>query len=72
MLVIQRDGASTVCPVDEVHGVERFTTKELGSLPATVAGAAARFTCATLTWSGRTVGVLDERMLFQAVTRSVA
>lgn len=72
MLVIQRDGASTVCPVDEVHGIERFTTRELGTLPATVAGAHARYTCARLSWSGKSVGVLDERMLFQAVTRNVA
>lgn len=72
MLVIQREGASAVCPVDEVHGIERFVARELGSLPATVAGATARYTCATLEWSDRTVGVLDERMLFQAVTRSVA
>jgi chemotaxis-related protein WspD len=72
LLVMHRDGASTVCPVDEVHGVERFTTRDLGALPATVSGAAARYTCATLTWSGRTVGVLDERMLFQTVTRNVA
>lgn len=72
MLVMQRDGASTVCPVDEVHGIERFTTRDLGSLPATVSGAAARYTCATLNWSGRTVGVLDERMLFHAVARAVA
>jgi chemotaxis-related protein WspD len=72
MLVIQRDGASTVCPVDEVHGIERFTTRELGNLPATVSGAAARYTCARLNWSERSVGVLDERMLFQAVNRNVA
>jgi chemotaxis-related protein WspD len=72
LLVIHRDGASTVCPVDEVHGVERFTTRDLGALPATLSGAAARYTCATLNWSGRTVGVLDERMLFQTVTRNVA
>jgi chemotaxis-related protein WspD len=71
-LVMQRDGASTVCPVDEVHGVERFKTQDLGALPATVSGAAARYTCATLNWSGRTVGVLDERALFQTVARNVA
>jgi chemotaxis-related protein WspD len=72
LLVIQRDGASTVCPVDEVHGIERFTTNDLGAPPATVSGAANRYTCATLCWSDRTVGVLDERMLFQAVARLVA
>ncbi|MEO6078305.1 MAG: chemotaxis protein CheW [Steroidobacteraceae bacterium] len=72
MLVMQRDGACAVCPVDEVHGIERFVAQDLGTLPATVGGAAARYTCATLLWAGRTVGVLDERMLFQAVTRSIA
>lgn len=72
LLVMQRDGASTVCPVDEVHGVERFTTHDLGPLPSTVSGAAARYTRATLNWSGRRVGVLDERTLFEAVARNVA
>jgi chemotaxis-related protein WspD len=72
LLVMQRDGARAVCPVDEVHGVERFFPRDLGTVPATVAGAAAKYTSATLTWQENTVGLLDEQTLFRAVNRSVA
>jgi chemotaxis-related protein WspD len=72
LLVIQRDGMRAACPVDEVHGIERFYARDLGPVPATLAGAAAKYTHALLTWQAHTVGVLDEQMLFQAVKRSVA
>jgi chemotaxis-related protein WspD len=72
LLVMQRDGTRAVCPVDEVHGVERFFARDLGTVPATVAGAAAKYTRATLTWAKNTVGLLDDQMLFRAVNRSVA
>lgn len=72
LLVMQRDGARAVCPVDEVHGVERFFERDLGTVPATVAGAAERYTRATLGWSNKTVGLLDEQILFRTLNRSVA
>lgn len=72
LLVLQRDGARAVCPVDEVHGIERFYERDLGGVPATVAGAIERYTHATLTWSDHTVGLLDEQMLFRTIDRSVA
>jgi len=72
LLVMQRDGIRTVSPVDEVHGIERFAARDLGAVPATVAGAESRFTRALLTWQQRTVGVLDEAPLFRAVARSPA
>jgi chemotaxis-related protein WspD len=72
LLVIQRDGVCVACPVDEVHGIERFADRDLGNVPATVAGSAARYTRATLSWSDRTVGLLDGEILFRTVTRSVA
>jgi chemotaxis-related protein WspD len=72
LLVIHRDGTRAVCPADEVHGIERFFERDLGGVPATVAGASAKYTRATLDWGERTVGVLDENVLFTAVNRSVA
>ena len=71
MLVMHGDGARAVCPVDEVHGIERFFERDLGNVPATVAGAAEKCTRATLNWANYTVGVLDERMLFRTINRSV-
>lgn len=72
LLVMQRDGTRAVCPVDEVHGIERFFSRDLGTVPATVAGAAAKYTRATLTWQEHTVGLLDEQALFRTVNRSIA
>jgi chemotaxis-related protein WspD len=70
MLVIQQNGERTVCPVDEVHGIERFPAEELKQVPATLAGAAVTFTKAVLFWRQRSVGVLDAERLFTALNRS--
>jgi chemotaxis-related protein WspD len=72
LLVIQRDGMRAVCPVDEVHGIERILEKDLGPVPATVKGADATYTRALMTWRTHTVGVLDEQAVFHGVNRSVA
>lgn len=72
LLVIQREGTRAVCPVDEVHGIERVLESDLGPVPATLKGAAATYTRALLTWRTHTVGLLDEQLLFQGVNRSVA
>jgi chemotaxis-related protein WspD len=71
-LVLQADGLRAVCPVDEVHGIERFLERHLGPVPATVAGADSRFTRALLPWQQRTGGLLDEQPLFRAIERSLA
>jgi chemotaxis-related protein WspD len=70
MLVIQQDNARTVCPVDEVHGIERFQLQDLKQVPATLAGAAVTYTKAVLSWRRRSVGVLDAELLFHTLNRS--
>jgi chemotaxis-related protein WspD len=70
MLVIQQNGDRTVCPVDEVHGIERFDRQELKEVPATLAGAAVSYIKAVLFWRRRSVGVLDAELLLHALNRS--
>jgi chemotaxis-related protein WspD len=70
MLVIQQKGDRTVCPVDEVHGMERFDLQDLKEVPATLAGAAVSYIKAVLFWRRRSVGVLDAELLFHALNRS--
>lgn len=70
MLVIQQGGDRTVCPVDEVHGIERFDLRELKEVPATLAGAAVSYIKAVLFWRRRSVGVLDAELLLHALNRS--
>jgi chemotaxis-related protein WspD len=72
LLVMQRDGTRVVCPVDEIHGIERFFARDLGAVPSTVAGATSRHTRAVVTWEKRSVGLLDEQAVFAAVQRSLA
>ena len=52
--------------------MERFRTRELKDVPATVAQAQAAHTRALLSLSDRTVGVLDEQRLFYTVERALA
>lgn len=72
LLVIQSEACRLVFPVDEVCGVQRFHASELGEVPATVAGAAATYTKAILPWKGKSVGCLDEQLLFYTLNRSLA
>jgi chemotaxis-related protein WspD len=72
LLVLQRDGHRAVCSVDQIHGIERYRPQELTSAPATVAKAAARYTQAVLTWQRKSVGLLDDEVLFDSIARGLA
>ena len=72
LLVISREGSRLVFPVDEVHGIHRCQPRELKALPATVAKAAATYTKSVLAWQDRTVGCLDDQLLFHSLNRSLA
>jgi chemotaxis-related protein WspD len=70
MLVIQQNNDRTVCPVDEVHGIERFQLQDLKQVPATLAAASVTYTKGVLSWRRRSVGLLDADLLFHALNRS--
>lgn len=72
LLVLRAAGERAVCPVDEVFGLWRCPAGELSPAPATVAAAAAPYTKAVLPWQSRSVGLLDERLLFASFERSLA
>jgi chemotaxis-related protein WspD len=70
-LVAQGADGTVVFLVDEVHGVERFRARDLKEVPATVAQSQATYTHALLSLDDKSVGLLDERVLFSAVERSL-
>ena len=72
LLVARSTAGAVVFPVDEVQGMERFRTRELKEVPATVAQAQATYTRALLSLSDRTVGLLDEQRLFYTVERALS
>ncbi len=71
-LVLGRGDVRAVCPVDEVHGIERVHTWDLQEMPATVAKAAGRHSTAVIMWRDHSVGFLDEQLLFHSLQRSLA
>ena len=72
LLVISREGSRLVFPVDEIHGIHRCPPSELKAVPATVAKATATYTKSVFAWQKKTVGCLDDQLLFYTLNRSLA
>jgi chemotaxis-related protein WspD len=72
LLVMQYEGGSAVCPVDEVFGVQRFHLREKMAVPATSSKAATTYTQAVLSWRLKSVGLLDAQLLFYTINRGLA
>lgn len=70
LLVARRDASRLAFPVDEVQGVVRYHPRELKPVPATLANASATFTIGLLPWSDRTIGCLDDELLFYKLEKS--
>lgn len=72
LLVASSNGERLVFPVDEVHGIHRFDPSQLADAPATISRATSTYTRAMLDWQGKSVGVLDEQLLFQSLKRTLS
>ncbi|WP_343671892.1 chemotaxis protein CheW [Paraburkholderia heleia] len=71
LLVTEWVGATTAFPVDAVEGVASFGADALLPAPATLAQSAGRHVRGVAHWRGRSVGVLDAEVLFDALARSL-
>ena len=72
LIVIHGEGGRMVFPVNEVQGILRFCDEDLSEIPATLSGAAASYTTGALSQGERTIGCLDEQLLFYTLNRSLA
>jgi chemotaxis-related protein WspD len=72
LLVARSAGGTVAFPVEEVQGTERFHPRDLKGVPATIAQAKAAHTRSLIMLGGKTVGLLDEQLLFRAVERALA
>ncbi|WP_321930149.1 chemotaxis protein CheW [Paraburkholderia guartelaensis] len=71
LLVTEWAGATTAFPVDAVEGVANFGADALLPAPATLAQSAGRHVRGVMHWRGRSVGVVDVEVLFDALARSL-
>lgn len=76
LLVCERGGEAGVdrwvLGVDEVAGVQRVPRDALRQVPSTVAHAGARCSSALFDWQDRTVALIDEPRMFDALRAAVA
>ncbi|KNE27869.1 chemotaxis protein CheW [Achromobacter spanius] len=72
MLIFGGAGRAVVLPVDEVEGIHAVNLDQLEPLPSTVEGASLKYSRGVAQCGGRSVGVLDETLLMQALERSLA
>ena len=72
LAVIVREGDRFVFPADEIAGLHRFDDEHLAPVPATLSHAQATYTRGILPWQQRSVGVLDDQLLFYTLNHSLA
>jgi chemotaxis-related protein WspD len=71
LLVFQRARLRLVSHVDEVHGVHDVAPGDLTAVPDTIATPMAAYSRTLVSWHGRSVGLLDADLLFDAVRKSL-
>lgn len=67
LLVVRRDADRWVFRVDAVEKVVRVARDAIGPPPATVGRSAAHLSRGLFAWAGRSVGLLDDGRLFEAL-----
>jgi chemotaxis-related protein WspD len=71
LVVGGREGSRFAFPVDEVHGIHRFSPKELKEVPSTVSKAHTTYMRNILIWQDKSVGCLDDQFLFDMLDRGL-
>jgi chemotaxis-related protein WspD len=71
MVVAGREGSRFVFPVEEVYGTYRFKPNDLKPVPSTVAKAQAAYIKGILLWQDKSVGCLDDHLLFAMLDGSL-
>jgi chemotaxis-related protein WspD len=72
LLICNPNGGRLAFPVSEVHGVHRYCPGDLRDAPATLAKAAGIYITGVLPWKDKTVGCLDDELLFYALDKGLA
>ena len=71
-LVARRAGKDWVFPVDQVEGMHDVTEQDIEPLPATLTNVAVIYTQGLFRSAGKSVAIIDENRLFDALMRGIA
>lgn len=71
-VTVERGGSRWVFAADEIHGIHRVDPSDVKNVPVTVANWITTYTKGVFVWDDKSVGCLDEELLFSALGRSVS
>ena len=71
MLAIQNNDEKWIFPVDDVFGLFHCDLSRLENVPVTVSKSTANYMRGVFPWMDRSVGFLDEELLFYSLRRSL-
>lgn len=72
LLLVGYGGERVAFAADEVHGGVRYHPDDLKPVPSTVSKSASSYTLGLIEWEGRSVGVLDESLVFYTLGRQLS
>jgi chemotaxis-related protein WspD len=71
LVVVARDSDHWVILVDELYGIQRFHLHAVRNAPVTVAKAMPRLTKGVIDWQDKSLGYLDDELVFLALRKEV-
>ncbi|BAY32960.1 putative CheW protein [Nostoc carneum NIES-2107] len=71
MAVVEKAGSVWVFSVDELYGIQRFQQRELRDTPNSMTAATHHFTKGFFYWREKSLGYLDEELLFTTLDKKV-
>lgn len=69
MLAVRKNEDQWIFPVSEVYGIYRYDVDQLQNVPVTVAKSTANFFKGIIQWKGKSVGYIDDELLFTSLKR---
>jgi chemotaxis-related protein WspD len=72
LMVCNRKGDRLAFPVQEVAGLARYHPRELRESPSTLSKSETAYTLGILPWAGKSIGCLDDELLFYALHRGLS
>jgi chemotaxis-related protein WspD len=71
IMAIAKEGDLWVFPVDEIYGIYRWNLAHLENVPANISKSTADFLKGIMKLENKSVGLLDEELLFSSLKRSI-
>lgn len=72
LVVLRRDGVRVACLADEIDSIHRCRPGDIAALPSTLARSASGHSRGVVSVHGRSIGVLDDRLMLDSIQRGLA